>query len=162
MGLVADAAAARLLQSVVAILGLCLMLIFGYKLLSLAALHAINLLVAASWLIGRHRRLFANLIHDRTAGVALNWCHEVWPFQWRIAASWSAGYMGSHSITLILFERLGPIEAGKFGFTLTALSAVAGAASAWLSTKAPRFGQLVAQGNHRELDALHAQARRAR
>ncbi len=160
MGLVADAAAARLLQAIVGMLGLWLMLTFGFKLLGLAVLHALNLLVAATWLVARHRRLLGKLVRERAAGAALSWRREIWPFQWRIAASWTAGYMGSQAITLILFDRLGPVEAGRFGFTLTALGAVAGAATAWLSTKAPRFGKLVAQAEHDQLDALYAQAHR--
>jgi hypothetical protein len=55
---------------------------------------------------------------------------------------------------LVLFARLGPVEAGRFGLTLTALGAVATGATAWLSTKAPRFGGLVAQARYAELDTV--------
>jgi hypothetical protein len=48
MGSVADFALARLLQSVLEILGLWRMLALSYKLMELVALHAINLPIAGA------------------------------------------------------------------------------------------------------------------
>jgi O-antigen/teichoic acid export membrane protein len=160
MGLVADVAAARLVQAVVGMLGLWLMLTFGFKLMALVVLHTINLMVAIAWIFWRHGRLLRLLFAQRAESGSIDWRHEIWPFQWRIAGSWMAGYVGTQAITLILFARLGPVEAGKFGFSLMTLGAIASGASAWLTTKSPRFGGLIAQGRYAELDLLYGQALR--
>lgn len=158
MGLVADVAIARLVQSVVGLIALCLLLAMGAKLMALVALHSVNLLVSTIWIVWRRGRLLRQVWSQRSPAGAIAWREEVWPFQWRIAVSWTAGYCGSQVITLILFSRLGPVEAGRFGLTLTALGAVATGAAAWVSTKAPRFGGLVAKGRMDELDSVFAQA----
>lgn len=160
MGLVADVALARLLQAVLSMLGLWLMFVLGFKLMALVAFHTINLLIASAWILWRHGSLLRGIVSQRGRPGAIAWRQEIWPFQWRIAASWMAGYCGTQAITLILFARLGPIEAGRFGLSLTALGAVATGATAWLTTKAPRFGGLVAQSRHAELDTLYGGALR--
>jgi len=153
-------AAARLLTAVLGMLGLWLMLSLGYKLWGLVVLHALNLTVAATWIVCRRGRLLSTIFAQRTVAGAIDWRHDIWPFQWRIAASWMGGYFGTQAITLILFASLGPVEAGRFGFSLTALGALASGATAWLTTKAPRFGSLVAQGRYAELDVLYGRALR--
>lgn len=160
MGLVADVAAVRLVQAVVGMLCLWLMLGLGYKLVALVAMHLANLVLACAWLFWRQRRLLLHVFEQRAAAGAIKWRKEIWPFQWRIAGSWMAGYCGTQAITLVLFAQAGPIEAGKFGFTLTALTGIASGATAWVTTKSPRFGGLVAQRRYVELDTLYDQARR--
>jgi O-antigen/teichoic acid export membrane protein len=160
MGFVSDVAAARLIQSVIGMLCLWLMLGLGFKLMALVVLHTINLILATVWIIWRHGRLLHQLFIQRAASGSIDWRHEIWPFQWRIAGSWMAGYFGTQAITLILFARLGPVEAGRFGFSLTAISAIASGATAWVTTKSPRFGGLVAQGRYAEFDLLYGQALR--
>lgn len=160
LGLVADVALARLLQALLSLLCFWVLLALGFKLMALVALHAVNLLIASVWILGRHGRLLRGLIGKRGPIGAIDWGQEIWPFQWRIALSWIAGYCGTQMITLILFARLGPVEAGRFGLSLTALGAVATGATAWVTTKAPRFGGLIAQRRHRELDILFESAYR--
>lgn len=160
MGLVADVAFARLVQSVLGLVALCVLFALGAKLMALVAFHAVNLVVSTSWIVWRRGHLLRQVWSQRAPAGAIVWSEEIWPFQWRIAVSWMAGYCGTQAITLILFSRLGPVDAGRFGLTLTALSAIATGASAWVSTKAPRFGGLVALGRTEELDALFKQARR--
>lgn len=158
VGLMADVALGRLLQNMVGLIALWVMFALGAKLMALVALHAVTLTIQLLWISSRHGALLRGAWRARAPVGAINWRHEIWPFQWRIAVSWTAGYFGSQAITLILFDRLGPVDAGRFGLSLTALGAVATGASAWLSTKSPRFGGLVAQRRHAELDALYAQA----
>jgi hypothetical protein len=161
MNLVADVALARLLQSVLGMLGLWLLLAAGLTLMSLVVLHGINLLIACVWLLRRHGALLRGLLLARAEPGAINWTREIWPFQWRIALSWIAGYCGTQAVTLILFERMSPVEAGRFGLSLTALGALASGATAWLTTKAPRFGGLVAQHRFDELNFTYRAAARA-
>jgi len=157
-GLMADVALGRLLQNMVGLIALWAMFAFGAKLMALVALHGVSVLISLLWIASRHGSLLRRVWQARAPAGVISWRHEIWPFQWRIAVRWTAGYFGSQAITLILFDRLGPVDAGRFGLSLTALGAVATGASAWLSTKSPRFGSLVAQRRYAELDTLYAQA----
>lgn len=160
MGLVADVALARLAQIVLGFGAMWIALLLDAKLMALVALHAVNLLVSATWLFAAQSPRLRQLLAERGPRGSFSWREEIWPFHWRIAASWLAGYFGSQAITLMVFARLGPVEGGRFGLTFTALSAAAAAATAWFTTKAPRFGVMVAQGRLDELDALFLTARR--
>lgn len=160
MGRVADVALGRLVQSVLGMIAFWLLLVFGWKLMALVALHAIVLAVATAWILWRHLPLLRDVLAHRSAKGSISWRAEIWPFQWRIAASWIAGYFGAQAITLLLFDRLGPAEAGRFGLSLNALAAVATGAAAWMTTRAPRFGGLVAREEIDELDRLFAESRR--
>lgn len=158
MGLVADVALARLTQALLGFSSLWIMFFLGFKLMALVAMHAVYLLISSAWILGRHGRLLRNLIKKRATTGAVDWRREIWPFQWRIAVSWMAGYCGTQVITLILFAKLGAVEAGRFGLTITALGVLASGAAAWVSTKAPQFGRLVAGSRFDELDQLYQRA----
>ena len=110
LGLVADVALARLLQALLGFLSLWVMFFLGYKLMSLVAMHAVYLCISSFWILGRHGRLLSNLFDKRAPFGVINWGKEIWPFQWRIAVSWIAGYCGSQFITLILFTKLGVLK----------------------------------------------------
>jgi O-antigen/teichoic acid export membrane protein len=158
---VSDVALARLLQAVLGVIGLWLTLTVGLKLMALVVMHALNLIVAGAWLLRRRGPLLLSIFRERGERGAINWRREIWPFQWRIAASWIGGYCGTQAITLVLFEHLGPVEAGRFGLSLTVLGALASGATAWLTTKAPRFGGFVAQRRYDELVNQYRDAARA-
>lgn len=160
MGQVADVAAVRLVQSVSGMLCLWLMLYLGFNLMALVALHLSNLMLALVWLFYSKGRLLHNLFSKRAKPGTIDWGTEIWPFQWRIALSWIAGYVGTQAITLILFSYLGPIEAGKFGFSLMAMGAIASSATAWVTTKSSMFGGLVVKRQFDELEFIYVQARR--
>jgi hypothetical protein len=122
-------------------------------------LYAPGLTLAASPLVGgvflwRRRQFLRDLLRHQAGEHAVSWRDEVLPFQWRIAVSWICAYFTRQIFTLILFHYRNPVEAGQMGMTIS----VAGYASAivlsWITTKAPRFGQLVAQRKFLELDTL--------
>lgn len=158
MGLVAKVALVRLVQALLCYVSLWLMLFYGYKLLALVVFHGINLLVALIWILGNRGSLLWDLIQKRGSPGTINWRIDMWPFQWRIAVSWMAGYCATQLITLILFAKIGAVGAGRFGLTLAALSAIATGASAWVTTKAPRFGNLAANRQFSELWNFYYQA----
>jgi hypothetical protein len=158
LGLMADVVQARLIQAICSYLSLWLMLYLGFKLSSLIALHALNLIISSTWILYRHSRILKYILEKRAIDGSINWGEEIWPFQWRIAVSWLAGYCGTQVITLILFSKIGAVEAGRFGLTLTALGAIASGATAWVSTKTPQFGRLVALSKINELDNIYRSA----
>lgn len=159
MGFVQDVALARLVQSVTSISLLCISLFIGMGLGSLAIMHGVNLLIACLWIVLRYHKSLLPLAHNRAPKGAIRWMEEIWPFQWRVAISWVAGYLGSLAITPIVFHRLGAIEAGKIGLSITLMGAITSGALAWVTTKSPKFGRLAAQREFCELIKLYKSSR---
>ncbi len=101
-----------------------------------------SLFVGSAWLLGTHRRLFSDLL--RTQGGGISWRKEVWPFQWRIAVSWISSYFTFHLFIPVLFSSRGPAAAGQMGMSLTLATAVFFVATSLVTTRMPRFGELIA------------------
>ena len=85
-------------------------------------------------------------------GETISWGKEIWPLQWRIAISSISLYFTTQILTSVLFYFRGPVVAGQMGATLQLMLALHTLAIAWLATKAPLFGILVAQKKYDELD----------
>ncbi|HEY6008950.1 MAG TPA: hypothetical protein VIU40_11555 [Geobacteraceae bacterium] len=114
-----------------------------------------NAVVSWGYLLRRKPELL-RLGRRRGHGVGdgIGWWREVWPMQWKIALSWVSGYFIFQLFTPVLFRYHGPVVAGQMGITLSASNALFAAAIAWLSTKSPDFGKLVAVGEWRRLDEI--------
>ena len=153
-GLVADVAALRLVQALSGSVAMWLLLFEHQGLYSVAGYLGAQLLVATTWIVRRHGRKLVALL--RMAGVrgALRWRATLWPFQWRMAISFLSGYLVFQLFNPILLKYRGPGEAGQFGITLTALTGISQIAMAWISTKVPLFGTLIAKREFDELDAV--------
>lgn len=122
-------------------------------------LFAPGLTLAASPLVGgvflwRRRRLLRALLRHPAGGHAISWHDEILPFQWRIAVSWICAYFTRQIFTLILFHYRNPVEAGQMGMTISVAGYASSIVLSWITTKAPTFGQLVAQRKFAELDTL--------
>lgn len=160
IGRVADVAAGRLLQSVGSIMVLWALLLADQRLMALGGLHLASFILGAAWLIWRHGHLLLGLYRQGKWGAPVDWRSDIWPFQWRIALSWLAGYLGTQSIVPIAFNQLGPVEAGQIGLSATLISATSVAALAWVTTKSSIFGRLVSERRFDELDGLFRHAYR--
>lgn len=84
----------------------------------------------------------------------ISWLHEIWPFQWRIAVSWMSGYFIFNIVNPVVFYFCGAASAGRFGMSFQLVRMITNVAMPWVSTKAPRFGMLIAEKKWRELDSL--------
>ncbi|HLI75681.1 MAG TPA: hypothetical protein VKV02_01950, partial [Acidobacteriaceae bacterium] len=51
--------------------------------------------LAGGWLLYTRRGLLLPLMRHASGAFRIDWRREVWPFQWRIAISWLAGYVTS-------------------------------------------------------------------
>jgi O-antigen/teichoic acid export membrane protein len=67
--------------------------------------------------------------------------------------SWISSYFTFHLFIPVLFNFHGPAVAGRMGMSLTLASAVFFVATSLLTTKVPRFGELIARRDFAELDA---------
>ena len=107
--------------------------------------------LAGGWFVLSRRNLLLPLLRHATTHFRIDWRAEVWPFQWRIAVSWLAGYITSQLFNPILMNFRGPVEAGRMGMSLNVCATLSSMAIAWMNTKAAPFGRLIAR---REYDAL--------
>ena len=155
---VAEVATIRFAQTTASVLTIWLALFCDSGLYALAMGSGMMLLVGIGSLYIRHRRLFGDLWHWRTALPGMQWKYEIWPFQWRIAVSWASGWLIFQIFSPLLFATHGPVAAGQMGMSLQIISAMNSVASIWITTKAPLFGQLIAQNMREKLDAIFKSA----
>ena len=150
---------ARLLQAIVSSLGIIVALYLGGGLYSLAVGAGLRLLVGILWLSFRQRAFLVIVLKSKVTA-KIDWRQDVWPFQWRIAVSWLSGYIIFSIITPVMFQFRGPIVAGQMGMSLVLAGAIESIACAWLNTRSPQFGVLVAQRKFQALDELFKQSLR--
>ena len=155
-GKVAQVALMRLWQSLFSVTMVWLVLTMGGHLYALTASSLMTAFIGAAWLWRSYGDFYKDLIAHRTISPGMSWRKEIWPFQWRIAVSWMSGYLIFQLIIPLLFKTHGPIVAGQMGMSLQIIGAMNGAAMAWISTKAPTYGQMIANKQRAELDALFA------
>ncbi len=108
--------------------------------------------LAGFWLLWEKRGLLLPLMRHLSGSFRIDWRREVWPFQWRIAVSWLAGYLTSQLFNPILLNFRGPVEAGQMGMTLSVCGTLSSMAVAWMNTKAAPFGRLIARKEYTLLD----------
>ncbi|MAT14333.1 MAG: hypothetical protein CMJ46_03590 [Planctomyces sp.] len=82
----------------------------------------------------------------------VSWKTEVWPLQWRIAVKGLFIFFGFQTFEMVMFAYHGPEVAGQMGMTWTVLMALRVASSAWVQTRVPEFGVLVARRRYELLD----------
>jgi hypothetical protein len=128
------------------------LLLAGVGLAALPLATLLGLLVTAGWLAACRRRLLLGLWRHPAGGHHLSWRREVWPFQWRIALSWLSGYFIFQLFNPVAFAFHGPAAAGRVGLSLALCTQVQTVAMTWISTKLPRFGNLIARGEYDRLD----------
>jgi len=153
-GHVVQMALLRLAQSVVAAGAAWAVLAGGGALLALVAQAGAMLVIGAAWLALAYRAFFADLLSFRSGVPGMSWWREIWPFHWRIAVSWVSGYLIFQLFSPLLFATHGPVAAGKMGLSLQVIGALNGVAMAWISTKLPMYGRMVARREGKALDHL--------
>jgi hypothetical protein len=153
-GRVAEVARVRAVQDILAYCVFGAALFFGARLRATPLLPTTRVLVSFSWLVWSKRNFFLHLIRINADKKLLNWWTEVWPMQWKIAMSWVSGYFTFQLFTPVLFAFSGAAVAGQMGMSLGISAAVTTLAIAWVQTKAPLFGQLIARRQFAELDRV--------
>ena len=110
--------------------------------------------LAGSYLLYTRRRLILSLLRHASESFRIDWGSEIWPFQWRIAVSWLAGYLTSQLFVPTIMNSRGPVEAGRLGMSLTVCATLTTLAVSWMNTKAPFFGQMIARKEYTRLDSI--------
>ncbi len=155
---VAEVALIRVLQNIGASIATCLALSAHFGLYSLAMGAIVSGSIGTVALYKNYRAFYSDIWYFKSHGEGINFRREVWPFQWRIAVSWASGYLIFQIFNPLLFATHGPVAAGKMGMTLQITGGLTSIASAWMSTKAPLFGRLIALGKRSELNLVFRKA----
>ena len=119
-----------------------------------SAVVAMGVRVIVTGMLLMHYRGFFRSFFAIRSGPKVNWAIEIWPMQWRLGVSGLVNYFAFSLFTPVMFHYHGAAMAGRMGMSLAAVSAVQSVAQAWLQTKAPKFGVLIAKKAYRELDQL--------
>lgn len=122
-------------------------------------LFAPGMMMMGSALVGtvflwQRRRFLVGLLNYPAEEYTVSWRQEVWPFQWKIAVSWLCAYFTMQIFTPMLFHYRNAVEAGQMGMSISIIGYISAIVLAWMTTKAPQFGQLVAQQKFVELDRV--------
>jgi len=83
-----------------------------------------------------------------------DWADEVLPLQWRIAVQGILFWVATHLPLLMVFRGQETGDTTRLGMTLTILVALQSASLAWVETKRPLFGSLIADHRYEELDRV--------
>ena len=84
----------------------------------------------------------------------IDWGKIIWPLQWRLAIQSVSLWFAMHLFTIVTFEFHGAAAAGRMGMTWSIATAIQAAAMAWMHTRVPVFGNLVAKTDYTSLDRL--------
>lgn len=133
----------RLGQTVSGSLVVWICLVGGAGLWTAAAAIGTQLAWELGLVFGRYRRFFVQLY--RTPPRHFDWQREIWPLQWRIGVQSIARYLAFLPILPVLFDTQGPELAGRYGMTWQVMSNLMMVAYAYVRTRSPEFGRLIAE-----------------
>ncbi|MDD4929264.1 MAG: hypothetical protein PHP85_08310 [Gallionella sp.] len=154
-GRITEVARLRMFQNVIGGLAAWLLLIGGGGLLAMPVMSTGLALTVSIWLWRTKRTFLKDLFcYKKSSNIGINWKTEIWPLQWKIALSWLSGYFIFQLVTPVLFAYRGAVEAGQLGMSFSIVNALMSISMAWMSTKAPQFGTLVAKRDYVSLDRL--------
>lgn len=155
-GRVTEVARLRMIQNIIGSLLAWGVLISGGGLWAMPVMNIGFGITVIVWLWKTKKLFFMNLLEVNVLQEKVNWKTEIWPFQWRIALSWLSGFFIFQLFTPVLFAYRGAVEAGQMGMSISISNALMGIAIAWMNTKAPGFGALVATKDYLSLDKIFA------
>jgi hypothetical protein len=159
-GRIADALRATTIQRVFFNVTQWVVLAAGGRLLSWPVAQFAGLGFLISWLTIFWLPTFRDLWRYPPGGPVVHWWRDVWPFQWKVGLSTPMIYLTSQIFTPILFWYAEDGAAGRMGLSLNAANALAGAASAWVLSRMPQFGALIARREWGKLDDLFGRSYR--
>lgn len=145
----------RFWQAIAGTISVWLCLVSGLELWALVVSAAIRLAGDYYLVQIRYRTFFEDFrsIPLQTAAV-FDWKQEILPLQWRIAVQGFIFWLAVQLPLLFVFRSREEGDAARLGMTWTVLTAAQGAALAWVETRRPVFGSLIAERKFGRLDAL--------
>lgn len=152
-GGVVEVYAVRLAQGVGGGLAAWATLIYGGGLYAVAVPAMVSAVVAACWVFWRRRGMVVQAFRSKDG--SFRWGHEVWPLQWRIGASWLAGYALVLMHVPLLFRTQGPVVAGQMGVSMTVANMLSLLALSWVTARIPSMATAVSRRDWVQLDYIY-------
>lgn len=153
-GKVGEVARMRLAQSILGFAATAVALAAGAGLWASTLTAVVAAGFSAAWI--RRRGPMVQWLRARAPATAarVEWRREVFPFQWRIALSWTAGYFIFQLFTPMLFRHQGAVVAGRFGIVLALFSAIQQIGMSWIYSRSPQMAAHIARGERVQLNRL--------
>lgn len=151
-GCVAEVYGVRLAQGVCGGLSAWATLALGGGLWAVAMPATASALIASCWVFWRRREMVIQAVNSK--GGSFLWGAEIWPLQWRIGASWLAGYALVLMHVPVLFRTQGPVVAGQMGVTMTVANMLSLLALSWMTARLPSMARAVATRDWAQLDLV--------
>lgn len=145
----------RVKQTIVSGIFAWLSLLTGNGLYATSAMAFSIIFVGGWWLYKNFTKTLISAFRFKNKGHQISWIREIFPMQWRIALSWMSGYFILQFLTPLAFKRYGPVFAGQLGLSLTICNLMLNLSMAWVNTKIPYWGQLIAQKKTNELNSSY-------
>jgi len=148
---------ARLCANVLGTILFVFVIVFGGGLWSASAVPIANALYLTLWLYG-HKSSSKYRTARATGCAKLQelmrlWHSDVFPMQWRVSLSWVSGYLIFQLYTPIAMRRFGAVDAGRLGYSIAIISALAVVGSTFTSSIAPKLSCLFSAGKLSEYNA---------
>ena len=147
IGDVSEVALARIKSSIGGSVSLWYFLWNDEGLFGLAIMTLVGVCVSILIYAKKYSTIACSLYQSHECAELFSWKQEVWPLQWRMAISWSCGYLTYQLFNPIIFKNLGPVEAGKYGLSLSIVNIVSSLSAAWIFPKLSIISSLVAKNN---------------
>ena len=157
-GFVTQFASLRLSQAIAGTLLFWLGLVAGVELFAMPMMAGGGLAVLAGGLLWKWRPSVIGLLTTPTGSDKIRYVAEVLPLHFRLGMSWLSGYMSFFLCTPILFAAIGPEIAGRYGLTASLCLTASSTAQAWVTTRGPEMGRLIAAGEFTRLHQLFRSA----
>ena len=143
----------RFWQAVAGTAAMWLALTSGLGLWSLVTSAGIRL-AGELYLVAVRYREFFKAFRSPPEQNQIEWKQEILPLQWRIAVQGIMLWLANSMPLLLIFKNWPEGAAAQLGMTWTILTALQGASLAWIETRRPAFGALIAAKKFKELDQL--------
>lgn len=141
----------RFIQALIGSIMLWLTLALHWGLWAAVAMAGARLTCDLYLLLIHYRRFFEPFFKYPT-GLRISWKTEIWPMQWRLGLSGIVNYFVFSLFNPVMFHYHGAAVAGRMGMTWQIVGALQAVGMAWVTTKVPRFGMLIAQKDYKTLD----------
>ena len=148
----------RALQAIVQVVVTFFVFNSGGKLWALGAGLGAGFAAGTVYVLLAHGRFIRGLLAGFTKNTQVSWRTEVWPLQWRYAATWVTGLFSFGLFNPVIFSLIGPEAAGQFGFTMSVTGFLLAYSQIWLASRMAVFTKLNAGAKWAELKPLYGRS----
>jgi hypothetical protein len=102
--------------------------------------------------------LISSLLSQEAGSPSLSWRRDIWPFQWKLAVSWTCSFLTAQLFTPILFAARGAAEAGRMGLSMNIVAYLPTVALCFITPKSAPLGRLASERRWGEMRGVFIRA----